>query len=138
MAVLITDVCINCDACIDECPATAIVSAADSGREYTYVKPELCIERVDAASPKCADACPAEGAIAWDIPYTAEYPEYFKSGLEGGRYAVRTHKIKGLMLPDVSPRPYRENISAEYRTSHKGVDVQEMNNIILRKTAENL
>ncbi|MEZ7933454.1 MAG: 4Fe-4S binding protein, partial [Sulfurospirillum sp.] len=25
MAVKITDLCINCDSCIDECPATAIV-----------------------------------------------------------------------------------------------------------------
>lgn len=138
MAVLITDACINCDACIDECPATAIVSTADSGREHTYVKPELCIECVDATSPKCADICPTKGAIAWDMPYTAEHLEYFKDGLESGAYAIRTHKTKGLMLPNVSPRPYRENIPMEYRTSHEGVDVREMNSIMLRKTAENL
>jgi acetylglutamate kinase len=30
MAVMITDLCINCDACIDECPAMAIVSCDDS------------------------------------------------------------------------------------------------------------
>ncbi|HHH73028.1 MAG TPA: 4Fe-4S ferredoxin, partial [Sulfuricurvum sp.] len=33
MAVMITDLCINCDACIDECPATAIVSADSSPRD---------------------------------------------------------------------------------------------------------
>ena len=46
MAVLITDLCINCDACIDECPVSAIASEGDSPRddwEYTYVKPEKCI-----------------------------------------------------------------------------------------------
>lgn len=63
MAVLITDSCINCDACIDECPATAIVSADESpliNGEYTYIKPDRCIECVDAAVPKCADVCPTE------------------------------------------------------------------------------
>ena len=47
MAVMITDLCINCDACVDECPVSAIVSEGDSPRddwEYTYVKPEKCIE----------------------------------------------------------------------------------------------
>lgn len=33
MAVLITDSCINCDACIEECPATVIVSADKSPLE---------------------------------------------------------------------------------------------------------
>lgn len=72
------------------------------------------------------------------MPYTAEHLEYFKDGLGSGAYAIRTHKTKGLMLPNVSPRPYRENIPMEYRTSHEGVDVREMNSIMLRKTAENL
>lgn len=30
MSVLITDICINCDACIDERPATAIVNSDES------------------------------------------------------------------------------------------------------------
>ena len=72
MAVLITDSCINCDACIEECPATAIVSADEApiDSEYTYVKPENCIECVDASVPKCVDVCPTEGCIVWDNPTT--------------------------------------------------------------------
>ena len=76
MAVVITESCINCDACIEECPASAIVSADESplsGGEHTYVKPEKCIECVDAAVPKCADVCPTEGCIVWDMPYTETY-----------------------------------------------------------------
>lgn len=136
MAVIITDLCINCDACIDECPATAIASSSDTGKEFTYVKPEACIECVDATSPKCADICPTDGAIAWDMPYMAEYLEYFKSRHESGVYNVKVHKLKGLMLPDISPRPYRENIPMDYRSAHKSVDVEEMNNIMLKKAGE--
>lgn len=79
MAVKITELCINCDSCIDECPATAIVSASDSpvNGDNTYVKPEKCIECSDGTMPKCADACPTEGAIVWDMPYTAEYNAYY-------------------------------------------------------------
>ncbi len=47
MSVLITEECINCDACVDECPATAIVSADDSpldDPEFTYVKPEKNVQ----------------------------------------------------------------------------------------------
>jgi|GEM_PF-77180 len=132
MAVMITELCINCDACVDECPATAIVSSSDSNRDYTYVKPELCIECVDSTSPKCADACPSDGAIVWDMPYTAEYLEYYKSGHENAVYAIKVHKIKGLMMPDVSPRPFRESIPQSYRAQRKAVDVTEMNNIMLK------
>lgn len=134
MSVMITSLCINCDACVDECPATAIVSA-DGDRDYTYVKPEKCIECVDATSPKCADACPSDGAIVWDMPYTTEYLEYYKSGHENGTYSIRAHKVKGLMFPDVTPRPFRENIPAEYRSEHKTVDVDEMNAIMIKKIA---
>jgi ferredoxin len=121
MAVLITDSCINCDACIEECPATAIVSADESplaDGEYTYVKPEKCIECVDAAVPKCADVCPTEGCIVWDMPYTAEYNDYF---VESDNYVLRVHKKKGLMSPAISPQPWRENISAEQREAHVSV-----------------
>jgi len=115
MSVRITDSCINCDACIDECPATAIVSAGESpleSGEYTYVKPEKCIECVDAAVPKCADVCPTEGCIVWDMPYTEPYNDYF---VESDRYVIRVHKKQGLLSPAVSPRPYRESITAELR-----------------------
>lgn len=121
MAVLITDLCINCDACIDECPATAIVSAEDSpleNSEYTYVKPEKCIECVDSAVPKCADVCPTEDCIVWDYPYTETYNDHFT---QSDDYVIRVHKKKGLMSPLVAPRPFRENISQEDREFHVSV-----------------
>lgn len=121
MAVLITDTCINCDACIDECPATAIVSADESplsDGEFTYVKPEKCIECVDAAVPKCADVCPTEGCIVWDMPYIPEYNDHF---VESDNYVIRIHKKKGMMSPMISPRPYRESITIEQREHHFSV-----------------
>lgn len=121
MAVLISDSCINCDACIEECPATAIVSAEESpltDGEYTYVKPEKCIECVDAAVPKCADVCPTEGCIVWDMPYIPEYNGYF---VHSDRYVIREHKKKGLMSPEVSPMPWRETITITQREGHVSV-----------------
>lgn len=138
MAVMITELCVNCDACVDECPATAIVSSSDSGRDYTYVKPEKCIECVDATSPKCADACPSDGAIVWDMPYVATYIDYFKTNHNSGVYEIREHKTKGLMLPDISPKPYRDNIPENYRNEHIKVDVAEMNRILLEKIKESI
>ena len=121
MAVMITDLCINCDACIDECPATAIVSADESPRDdwgFTYVRPEKCIECVDAAVPKCADVCPTEGCIVWDMPYDAGFNDYY---VESDAYVIRVHKKMGLMSPEVSPQPWREAISMADRENHVAV-----------------
>jgi len=41
-------------------------------------------------------------------------------------------------LPDVSPRPYRENIPQDYRVSRRAVDVDEMNSIMLKKAAQSI
>ena len=125
MSVLITDECINCDACVDECPATAIVSADDSpldDPEFTYVKPEKCIECVDCSVPKCFDVCPTPGAIVWDMPYTLEYNEYYLNGHEEGIYKIRAHKKKGLFSPENQPRPFRERISYDDRVAHNALD----------------
>lgn len=125
MAVMITDLCINCNTCVDECPATAIVSADESpiaDAEFTYVKPEKCIECVDGSVPKCFDACPTEGAIAWDMPYTSEYDEYFLKRNEEGIYSIRVHKTKGIFSPSTQPRPFRENISLEDRIAHSALE----------------
>lgn len=116
MAVRITESCINCGTCIEECPATAIVAPDDSPRsdwEYTYVKPEKCIECVDSAVPKCADVCPTEGCIVWDMPYTEEFNDHF---VESHDYVIRVHKKKGLLSPLEAPRPYRESITPELRS----------------------
>ena len=115
MAVLITDSCINCGSCVEECPATAIVSPEDAPleTEYHYVKPEKCIECVDAAVPKCADVCPTEGCIVWDLPYTEEFNDHF---VLSDDYVIRVHKKKGLLSPLAAPRPFRETISLELRS----------------------
>lgn len=125
MSVVITEECINCDACIDECPATAIVSADDSpleDPEYTYVKPEKCIECVDSSVPKCFDICPTPGAIAWDMPYVEDYNEYYMNRNEEGFYKIRVHKKKGVFSPSKQPRPFRETINLDDRFVHKALD----------------
>ena len=69
MAVLITDTCINCGACIDECPVEAIVDDEDNptGEEIYYVHSDKCVECVGYHDePACATACPTEGCIVWD------------------------------------------------------------------------
>ncbi|MEA3499356.1 MAG: 4Fe-4S dicluster domain-containing protein [Campylobacterota bacterium] len=125
MAVKITQECINCDACVEECPAMAIVSADDSpleDGEYTYIKPEKCIECVDCSVPKCIDVCPSEGALVWDMPYTADYNDYYIQGDEDGTYKIRVHKKKGMFTPEVQPRPFRETISLDDRIAHTALE----------------
>ena len=50
MAYVISDDCVACGTCIDECPQGAI----SEGEKY-YINPELCI---DCGS--CAGVCPSE------------------------------------------------------------------------------
>lgn len=86
MAVKITDTCINCSACIDECPVEAIVDDEDNpeGAGIYYVYADKCVECVDHFDePVCALACPTEGCIVWD------------------------EVIEG--------QPFRENITSEFR-----------------------
>jgi len=69
MAVFINDTCINCGACIDECPVEAIVDEDDNptGVDTYYVYPDKCVECVGHHDePACATACPTEGCIVWD------------------------------------------------------------------------
>jgi ferredoxin len=51
MAYIITDECICCGSCIDECPVEAISEGDD---KYT-IDPELCTD-----CGACADACPTD------------------------------------------------------------------------------
>lgn len=70
MAVKITDVCICCGACIDECPVEAIVDDDENptGESIYYVYPNKCVECVGYHdAPACASACPTEGCIVWDV-----------------------------------------------------------------------
>lgn len=69
MSVKITDTCIACGACIDECPVEAIVDEDDNPEndDIYYVYPDKCVECVGHHdSPACAEACPTEGCIVWD------------------------------------------------------------------------
>ncbi len=68
MAVKITDICIACGACIDECPVEAIVDDDDNptGEDIYYVYADKCVECVGYHDePACAAACPTEGCIVW-------------------------------------------------------------------------
>jgi ferredoxin len=68
MAVKITDVCISCGACIDECPVNAIVDDSDNptGESIYYVYADKCVECVGHNDePACASACPTDGCIVW-------------------------------------------------------------------------
>lgn len=66
MAAKITDICIACGACIDECPVEAIVDGSENptGAETYYVFADKCVECVGYhSSPACMEACPTEGCI---------------------------------------------------------------------------
>ncbi len=54
MAYKITDECIKCGACADECPNGAI----SEGDETYVINPEACIE-----CGACADACPMDAIV---------------------------------------------------------------------------
>jgi ferredoxin len=57
MAIHITDVCVNCGACEDQCPNTAI----SLGDPIFVIDPALCTECVGFnEAPACADACPKD------------------------------------------------------------------------------
>jgi ferredoxin len=75
MAMQITDECINCNACIDECPSNAIFAAdepyklngeehAAPSDEFSYIVKELCTHcegYSDEAS--CVTNCPTDAVI---------------------------------------------------------------------------
>jgi ferredoxin len=63
MALMITEDCINCNACVDECPNDAI----SEGESVYVVKADLCTECVGFFDePQCVGVCPVEGTIIPD------------------------------------------------------------------------
>ncbi|KPZ53796.1 MULTISPECIES: YfhL family 4Fe-4S dicluster ferredoxin [Pseudoalteromonas] len=55
MALLISDKCINCDVCVDECPNSAIFM----GEEIYQIDPSKCTECVGHYDkPTCVIVCP--------------------------------------------------------------------------------
>lgn len=125
MAVMITDKCISCEACAPECPVAAILDESNEKNpkeSIFYVKPESCVECVGHADlPRCAEACPTEGAIAWDMPYIIDFSNYYKDGHDKKTYQIRVHNKKGMMLPEVKSQPFNDAISMESRTVHANV-----------------
>ena len=60
MATMITEECIACGACEDECPNGAI----HLGDDGFAIDPDLCSECVGLhATQKCAEACPVECCV---------------------------------------------------------------------------
>lgn len=107
MSVRITDICITCDACLDECPTNSIVNNDDNptGEDIYYVHPETCTECIgDHGTPACQAACPTEGCIVWDLPYDAEHKSHFENN---SLYVLGEHASNN--------QPYREEISMEDR-----------------------
>ncbi len=57
MALIITDVCINCDVCEPECPNDAIYQ----GEEIYEIHPQLCTECVGHFNEsQCVVVCPVD------------------------------------------------------------------------------
>jgi len=83
MAVIITDTCICCGACINECPVEAIVEKEDNpkGEEIYFVYEDKCVECVGHNNePVCAMSCPIEGCIIWSEVVSDPAYKYRKSG----------------------------------------------------------
>ncbi len=55
MAYLITDECVNCGACIDQCPSEAISEGADKH----VIDPDKCVD-----CGACVESCPNEAIAA--------------------------------------------------------------------------
>jgi ferredoxin len=57
MSLYITDECINCHACVQECPNKAIYF----GTQHYIIDPEKCNECVGHFDePQCLEVCPVE------------------------------------------------------------------------------
>ena len=75
MALLINEDCINCGACVPECPNTAIYVGGDEyeyqgqmlpalSQDYYYIVPEKCTECVGHFDQEqCAAVCPVDCCV---------------------------------------------------------------------------
>lgn len=83
MALAITDVCINCDACEPECPNNAIYQ----GEEIFEIDPTKCTECIGHfEESQCTLACPVECIIP-----SLEFPETEQQLLEKYQHLIATY-----------------------------------------------
>ncbi|MCH9812928.1 MAG: 4Fe-4S dicluster domain-containing protein [Epsilonproteobacteria bacterium] len=122
MSVIISEECINCDACRQQCPVNAIVDDAENptGNSRYYVYPEKCVECVDIyEDPQCASICPSIGTITWDLAFVKAHTEHFVSG---EAYAL-SHKGDEVRSPEYKEKKYRTDIPASMRGVGELVEV---------------
>ena len=86
MALMITDVCINCDVCEPECPNAAIFQ----GEEIYEIDPVLCTECVGHFdTPQCVEVCPVDCIptnpehIESNEQLQQKYAQLMRVGLQG-------------------------------------------------------
>jgi ferredoxin len=61
MAVIITEDCIGCDACLNECPNEAISNSADTDLDIYFINHNRCSECVGSfEESQCIDVCPVD------------------------------------------------------------------------------
>jgi ferredoxin len=79
MALRITDDCLNCYACISDCPNEAIAA----GKRIHVIDPDRCTECIGShESPRCMEVCPVETAISPD-PERVESQEQLLARWQG-------------------------------------------------------
>jgi len=72
MALMINEECINCNACVDECPNDAI----SEGETVYVINPDLCTECVGFHDePQCKTVCPVDGTIVPDPAHQETHEE---------------------------------------------------------------
>lgn len=115
MSVIINDTCITCDACLQQCPVNAIVddTSNPTGKKQYYVQPDKCVECVGIYDdPQCAAICPSIGCITWDMPFTAEFDEYFRNE---EIYKLAVSKDGRIKSPTYKEKSYRKDIPLSER-----------------------
>ena len=71
MAMMITDECIDCGACLPVCPNEAVNEGVATEVPVYWIDAERCTECVGApAEPQCQEACPVDCIVE-----NPDYPE---------------------------------------------------------------
>lgn len=74
MAMMITDECIDCGACVPVCPNDAVIEGEGDEVPLYWIEADRCTECVGAHDePQCREVCPIEAIVPRpDIIETAE------------------------------------------------------------------